>query len=215
MQISNTESPVVLRYDVDQFPFRRIMASHLRVGSLEMVHKQFGCPAITADNDQETPLHRAMYRVGEQFQSVYRSFVRDWVEPLLGEAVVFQSVPSFRYQAPGTVAVGQWHRDSDFGHGSSEINVWVPLTSTERSSSVWIESAPAAQDCAPVVVPHGSAMLFNAVALTHGNVKNVSRHTRVSFEFRVIRASCYNARSEVSVKQRKAFRVGEYFDRFA
>jgi len=213
MQVGNT--PVVLPYDVDRFPFRRLMATHLCVGSLEMVHTRFGAPTITPNNDQETALHRAMYRVGEEFHAVYRSFVRDWLQPLVGEPVVFQAVPSFRYQSPGTVAVGRWHRDSDFGHAPAEMNIWVPLTTTERSSAVWIESAPGAQDYAPVPVPHGSAMLFDAVSLKHGNVENVSGKTRVSFEFRVVRESCYEARSEVSLKQRKAFRLGDYFDKLA
>lgn len=209
----SNDRPMVAPYDVHQFPFRQIMTSHLGVGPLELVHTHFGAPVITAANDQETPLHRAMYRVGEAFQDVYRAFVRDWVVPLFGESVVFQTVPSFRYQPPNSVAVGRWHRDTDFGHGPAETNIWVPLTSTARSSAVWIESAPGARDYAPALVPLGSAMVFNAAALEHGNVVNVSGKTRVSFEFRVIRESCYEGRPQVSVKRRKAFRVGDYFDR--
>jgi len=77
-----------------------------------------------------------------------------------------------------------------------------------------MESGPGMQDFAPVVVPFGCAMFFDAVSLLHGNIKNTSKHTRVSFEFRVIKESCYEARAERSVKQHKLFQVGDYFDRF-
>jgi hypothetical protein len=203
----------ILPYDSIRYPFREIMESHLAVGSLELLHNHFYMPKITAENDQEAPLHREMYRIGPAFGTVYRKFVQDWVQPIIGSSVVFQKVPSLRYQAPGTVAVGAWHRDSDFGHGRGEINVWVPLTSSEPSSSVWLESQPDRGDFGPAMVPFGCAMLFDAVSLMHGNVINTSQYTRVSFEFRVIKESAYGARSERSVKQRKRFQVGDYFDR--
>lgn len=206
--------PLIKAFDQSRYPFRRLMESHLDVRPLELVHKYFGAPRISGENDQETRLHEAMYEIGSEFNDVYRSFMRDWVQSLLGDAVVFQAVPSFRYQPPGTVAVGSWHRDSDFGHGESEINVWVPLTISEETSSVWMESAPGKRDFSPVVVPLGSAMIFDAVSLTHGNVPNRTSNTRVSFEFRVIMESSYEPRAEKSVKQSKQFKIGHYFDKF-
>jgi ectoine hydroxylase-related dioxygenase (phytanoyl-CoA dioxygenase family) len=205
--------PIVLRYDVSRYPFRKIMESHLRVEPLESVHAYYGMPTITSANDQETNLHRAMYSIGEEFLSVYRAFVRDWVQLIIEDSVIFQKMPSFRHQPPGTVAVGKSHRDSDFGHSASEINIWVPLTQSEPSSSLWIESSPGMKDFAPVVVPFGCAMVFDAVSLEHGNKVNTSKNTRVSFECRVIKESCYEARAERSVKQHKLFQVGDYFDR--
>ena len=204
--------PAVRAFDTQRYPFRQIMAAHLGGGDLESLHERFEVPSITPANDQETDLHRAMYRVGAKFRETYRLFVRDWVQPLFDEDVIFQTAPSLRYQPPGSVAVGRWHRDADFGHGTSEINVWVPLTVTDASTSVWLESSPGSEDYGPTLVPYGSAMLFRAVGLMHGNVASRPGRTRVSFEFRVMRASSYRAAARKSVKQGLAFRIGEYFD---
>ncbi|WP_433662254.1 hypothetical protein ACQPW1_08915 [Nocardia sp. CA-128927] len=188
------------------------MRSHLGVDTLEDLHKYHDVPRLTSENEQATDLHRLLYKIGREFYDVYARFVAEWVRPLFGEDVVYQSKPNFRFQVPGDVAVAKWHRDSESGHHPSETNIWVPLTTVNDRNCVWLESSKGARDFQPAVVSVGSALIFKASSLEHGNVPNTSGRTRVSFEFRVIRASEYQDRDEVSVNLGKRFAVGDYFE---
>ena len=37
------------------------------------------------------------------------------------------------------MAVGEFHRDSDFGHDTHEVNFWLPFTDAYETNTVWIE----------------------------------------------------------------------------
>ncbi|MFI6173447.1 hypothetical protein ACIBCN_42180 [Nocardia sp. NPDC051052] len=202
-----------LPYDMRKYPFDQLMRTHLGVEALEDLHEYHNAPRLTSENEQATDLHRLLYKIGQEFYDVYTRFVADWVRPLFGEGLVYQSRPNFRFQLPGDVAVAEWHRDSDVGHHASETNIWIPLTTVNERNCVWLESAHGARDFKPAVVSVGSALIFKATDLLHGNVKNTSGRTRVSFEFRVIKASEYQDRDEVSVNLSKRFAVGDYFER--
>ncbi|MBF6173230.1 hypothetical protein [Nocardia blacklockiae] len=203
-----------LRYDVVEYPFAEIMREHLDVPALEKLHHYHNIPDLTPENEQSTTLHKQMYDIGATFQSIYLAFVKHVVEPHFGEKLVYQKKPNLRFQFPGSVAVANWHRDSDVGHAEYETNIWVPLTAVNDKNCVWMESRPGLGDYRPAVVPFGSALIFQAAALRHGNMPNTSDQTRVSFEFRVIKAADYQDRDERSVNMHKRFALGDYFDQF-
>ncbi|QIS04256.1 hypothetical protein F5X71_19670 [Nocardia brasiliensis] len=202
-----------LEYDLQKYPFDQIVRTHLGVERLEDLHRHHVVPRLTTENEQSTELHRLMYTIGQDFYDVYTRFVAEWVQPLFGAEVVFQERPNFRFQTPGNVAVARWHRDSDAGHHRRETNIWVPLTAVNECNCVWLESRSGSEEFQPAVVSVGSALIFNACELKHGNVRNTSGQTRVSFEFRVILAAEYQDSEKVSVNLGRRFALGEYFRR--
>lgn len=202
-----------LPYDVRKYPFDQLMRTHLGVETLEDLHSHHDVPRLTTENEQATHLHRLLYEIGPDFDEVYTQFVAEWVRPLFGEDLVYQAKPNFRFQMPDNLAVAEWHLDSEAGHHVRETNIWIPLTTVNDRNCVWLESKPGTREFQPAVVSVGSALIFNASELMHGNVLNTSGQTRVSFEFRVIRASEYRDSDKVSVNLGQKFVLGEYFRR--
>src|SRR5688572_4638723 len=109
-------SRLIVRYDTERYPFARIMADHLGVPDLGLLHHTYQFPLLTRGTDQATELHRRMYEIGEEFFEAYRRFVAEQVLDLLGEDTVFQRIPNFRAQIPANVGVGSFHRDRDNNH---------------------------------------------------------------------------------------------------
>jgi hypothetical protein len=203
----------LLYYSGTRYPFTELMREHLGVERLELLHLVWPLAPLTEATEQTTPLHRIMYGVGEKFMATYRRFVVDVIQPYVGEPVVLQSVPNFRFQMPNSAAVTSWHRDKDAGHDERELNIWVPLTSVCSRTCVWLESSPGLEDYSPALVPEGCALVFDGANLRHGNVMNTSSFTRVSFDFRVIRESEYEDRAQTSMNLGKRFAIGDYFER--
>ena len=129
-------------YDVDRFPFDELMRVHLGVPRLESLHQRYPTLPLTPDTEQSTYLHKMMYRISDDFVEMYDDFLKQCVEPRVGEELIFQAIPNFRFQMPASQGVARWHRDSDMGHSPSELNFWVPLTDVAPSTSLWIESNP-------------------------------------------------------------------------
>jgi hypothetical protein len=202
----------VIHYSQNRYPFAELMRHHLGVGPLELLHLVWPLAPLTKSTEQKTALHQRMYAIGDEFKSVYRRFVVDVIQPFVGERVVLQCIPNFRFQMPNSAAVTSWHRDKDTGHGERELNIWVPLTAVCSRNCVWLESSPGLEDYLPAVVPEGCALVFDGANLRHGNVVNTSSFTRVSFDFRVIKESEYEDRAQTSVNLGKRFAVGEYFE---
>jgi hypothetical protein len=115
-------SKLVVRYDVARYSFARIMADHLGVADLGLLHHTYQFPLLTRETDQAMELHRRLYEVGEALHLTYRRFVAEQVRDLVGEDLVFQKAPNLRAQIPANVGVGAFHRDRDNNHSPAEIN---------------------------------------------------------------------------------------------
>jgi hypothetical protein len=201
-------------YDATTFPFAEMVRRHLAIPDLRDVHEVYPSAVPTTESDQHTPLHDALYGVGPEFSVLYRRFVAALVVPDLGQDVVFQKRPNFRFQPPGSTAVRRWHKDSEFGHSVHEINYWVPLTTATVDNCVWIAPSDDPSTAIPMPCEPGEVLVFSGATLRHGNKPNQSDRTRVSFEFRVIPRDRYEARDETSVVMGKQFALGDYFDEF-
>ena len=145
----------------------------------------------TRESDQATDYHARFYARMAAFLPTYYRFVLSVLADSVTE-VYIQRVPTFRVHLRGSVAVGTWHRDSEFFHTSSETNYWVPLTRAFGTNSLWIESRPVAADVGDVVVFLGSEVL-------HGNLVNTTPISRVSFDFRTLPRADYRASDLKSV----------------
>jgi hypothetical protein len=201
---------VIIDYDLERFPFPSIVAEH--VGSpLDRLHEHHSYERLARGTEQHTPLHAVLYAIGPGFHELYRSFVEEVVAPAIGDDLLVQRIPNFRFQLPGNVAVRGFHRDRDDGHQEAEINCWVPLTPVEESSAVWIESIEGKGDHRPVLVQPGDMLVFDGANLEHGNVVHDGCSTRVSFDFRVVRRSLFEVSDRRSMYRSVRFDVGEYF----
>lgn len=213
----------IVRYDTGRYPFREAVARALGLGpdvELEKIHEEpggFYYPLLTRERDQSTDWHRRFYAGWDHPGGVgqlYRRFLLEVVaergdtDPLL-----YQRVPTFRVQLPGNVAVGEFHRDLDYGHQAEEFNWWVPVTRARRTATVWVESAPGRRDFRPVELNYGEALLFSGATLMHGNYPNRTGETRVSFDFRVLPERDYRDQGRVSVSLGVPMRVGAYWER--
>jgi hypothetical protein len=202
---------VVVRYDLERFPFPAIVEKH--VGhALPLLHETYSYDRLRRGTEQHTELHALLYEVGPVFHETYRRFLHEVVRPLLGDDLVFQRIPNFRFQLPGNVAVRGFHRDREDGHQAAEINCWVPLTPVDETSAVWMETWEGAGNHAPAVVQPGELLVFDGSNLEHGNQVNASATTRVSFDFRVARRSVFLDSPDRSMYRDVSFRVGDYFD---
>jgi ectoine hydroxylase-related dioxygenase (phytanoyl-CoA dioxygenase family) len=132
---------------------------------------------------------------------------------MMDDNLIYQRVPTFRVQLPNNLSVGEFHRDRDYGHDPSEINIWLPLTQARDSSTVWIESFEGCEDYKPYNLDNGQFLLFDGANLKHGNQINRTGFTRVSFDFRIIPASRYKPNDRLSINTKKRMVIGDYFEK--
>lgn len=127
---------------------------------------------------------------------------------------MYQKAPTFRVHLPGNVAVGAFHVDSQYNHQPAELNFWVPLTSALAENTIHIESEPGKGDHAPVCLSPGQVLVFEGSKYSHGNIKNTSNVSRVSFDLRALRMSQYDPDwGRVSHNTVKRFVIGGYYER--
>ena len=69
---------------------------------------------------------------------------------------------------PNNKAVGEFHRDRDYNHPLDEINIWVPITSSKKTNTIWIESKFDKNDYKPMNLDYGQFLIFDS-GLKHGN----------------------------------------------
>ena len=201
----------LIDFDLDQYPLPELVRQQLGVAQLDEIHSIADYPLLTRENDQKTVFHERFYAIGDEFFEVYRRLLVDVVQPLFGENLIYQRVPTFRVHLPNNVAVGEMHRDRDYSHGHGEVNLWLPFTPAWDTNTVWIESAEGSGDLEPYACGVGQMLMFDGVNLLHGNVQNTTGKTRVSADFRVIPESQYVPRDAVTINTKLDFVVGGYF----
>ena len=129
-----------------------------------------------------------------EFLALYEQFIAEVIVPLVGcapnggQGLVYQAQPIFRAFLPHHLAVGPRHTDAEYHPMPSEINIWLPLTDAYESNSLQVESSPGAGDFEPITCGYGTLFSFRGNACEHFTEFNVSDATRVSLDFRVIRA---------------------------
>ncbi len=204
----------VVAYPVDEFPLSSAVAVMLAVDDLAASHEAFAAPPerFVRATDQSTVLHQRFYKAVSGGFPLYEAFAR-WVLASLGEhePMYLQRIPNLRLQLPENIAVGEFHRDSDYGHPDGELNVWVPLTSSERSSTIWVASDPDSESARPWVLDVGEVLRFDGRNLLHGNVPNTTGATRVSLDFRYLPCRKLGSSSLRSVNTAMRFCPGNYY----
>jgi len=166
--------------------------------------------------DSSTSFHKRFYdkyRAGwPEMVNTYEDFVRSVVAPTYPMRILYQRFPTFRIHLPGNVAVGAFHNDAAFGHPKGEKNYIIPLTNSDGSASVWVESEPGKQDFEPMRMRVGELIAFDGNVLTHGNHRNCTNAARVSMDFRILPLARYHEESaQESITLGTKFKEGEYY----
>jgi hypothetical protein len=200
--------PYKISYDTARWPWQDVVLQALKLRSLKFTG--LVTPLLTRESDTHTILHSRFFRAFEAdncgLHTLYRRFVRECILPRWGLSVaVMQTVPDFRVQTAGNVAVGEFH--TDYGHHPCEQNFWLPFTDTDEHNCVWIESEPGKGDYSPYPVRYGEILVFPGAVLTHGNMPNRS-HDRVSIDFRLSLPETFTASGLKTINGHKSFTLG-------
>lgn len=164
--------------------------------------------------DSTTVFHKTFYdkyRKGwPEMEAEYRKLIQEIA--LTSTNFVYQKFPTFRVHLPKNIAVGAFHKDKDFNHPAGEINFIIPLTDSQGTASVWVESKEDRGDYSPMKMNTDNLICFDGNNLTHGNKVNETGKTRVSMDFRILPLACYNqAQAKESMTTKTKFTIGEYY----
>ncbi|KAJ3059757.1 hypothetical protein HDU98_004200 [Podochytrium sp. JEL0797] len=108
----------------------------------------------------------------------------------------YQFPPSLRIHPPSPL-FKRSHRDLEYGHQSSEINFWLPLTPTHAPNATMEIESNVSQDglsnpYIPVRLDVGEIQRFHGTLLHHRVGANETDRTRVSLDFRVSIRECFD-----------------------
>lgn len=168
---------------------------------------------VIRENDQKTSFHKTFYDNFEgKFLEEYRDFVSKVVKPLISpdEPLVYQVKPSFRIHLQNNKSVGEYHKDSDYGHPIEEINIFLPFTKCWETNTIWIENDNGEKQNYDLNL--GQFLIFRGGLLKHGNKENKEGKTRVSIDFRVIPLSKFKPTEYSSVNTGKKIEIGDYYE---
>lgn len=209
------KTPYKIFYDIEKFPFREIIKNIFSVDGLEKLHTIKNYDLLEREKDQSTIWHKKYYESFEnEFKTNYLNLIEYIKKCFDYEELVYQKIPTFRVQlGNGNVAVGEWHKDKSYNHGTDEVNFWLPFTNTNKHNSIWIESEEDKGDYRPYEVKYGEILVFNGANLKHGNQKNQSDDTRVSVDFRLVDPKKFVPNSAGSINMDSKFDIGGYFEK--
>lgn len=207
--------PYKIQYDKNKFDFKKTLLDIFGVNSLEKLHLLEHYDLLSRKKDQSTIWHKMYYDSFEsKLMPIYIDFVRHIKNCFGYEELIYQKIPTFRvHLANGNVAVGEWHKDKMYNHGVYEVNFWMPFVDTNSFNTIWIESSEDRGDYTPHEVKHGEILVFNGASLSHGNQKNTSCDTRVSFDFRLVDPKRFKPNGSESINTKTKFDIGAYFEK--
>jgi len=210
---------MIFSYDTIKFPFEKITKSYLGCDDLTLVHQNnLFEQTLEKGTDQAQPLHKKFYNsmdadLGQRLIKTYREFVSEIIFPFYGEPILFQRFPTFRVHQPSNVAVFAWHRDRDFNHHPKAINYFLPVTKAFGTNTFWYEKNENKEVYIPMELDYGQIAQWDGANCRHGNKKNETNQTRVSFDFRILKEKDYDPLSiHKSITQGINFKIGEYYD---
>ncbi len=192
-------------YGGTRYNFLDAVRKHLNVYDLTRIHELCDNVLVTRETDQDNPFQKRFYSIDEPFYTIYREFVHNFVEPIFGEKVVYQKIPTFRIQLPDNLAVGEKHKDSDYSHSTDEVNFWVPLTPAYDTNTIWIEGEPVQP------MTWGEVLIFDGANKEHENKVNKEGASRVSFDFRVMPKSKFKPSDKESINTHMKMDIGGYW----
>ena len=200
-------------YSTKEYPFAKLVQEHFDCLDLRYLHTKASkeYELVVRENDFKTEFHEKFYEIENVFFNLYEAFIRNVILPKYNESLVYQRIPNFRIHMPNNLAVGEFHRDTDYGHSENEMNVYLPLTRAYGTNTFLVESKKDKKDYNPVELKYGEFAIWSG-ALEHGNYQNTTGVSRVSVDFRILLKSIYQERDGSTINTNMKFKIGEYFD---
>ena len=113
---------------------------------LQALHEHVGpYPLFRPGHDNSTDTHQRFYGQHLQQCGLYQALCRRVIR-LIGEPCYVQQIPTYRFGLPDNRWVGNFHRDSDFGHSRYELNAICALTPMLGSSALHVETKDASRE---------------------------------------------------------------------
>ncbi|WP_413404381.1 MULTISPECIES: hypothetical protein [unclassified Synechococcus] len=183
---------------------------------LESLHEYVGpYPLFRPGHDNSTDTHQRFYGQHSQQSGLYEALCRRVVR-LIGEPCYVQQIPTYRFGLPDNRWVGNFHRDSDFGHSRYELNAICALTPMWGSSALHVERSDASREFEPMELQVGEVILFDHIDRLHGCPINREGVSVASIDFRFVLARfaqdafCSKA---TSINTGTPFLPGHYFSK--
>lgn len=158
----------------------------------------------------------------DEFNEIYHKFVQREIMPLVTKEnkLVIQKTPNIRFSIPEYSAIGQnpkddyedivgYHKDADFGHDEDEINFIVPLTAMYDSNSIYYETNIESNKFMNLKLDISQMFQGYLNQLHHYNKRNETKHTRISFDLRVMEYEKYMKKREKFANTK--FELGKYY----
>ena len=203
------------KYNIDTYNFVGKVEKLYNVNDLSEIHSDWS-GAIKYDilddieADQKTVYHKYFYNniKDTNWYSVYDSFIKEFIQPIIGKEILYQKIPTFRVHQPDNLAVATFHRDGDYSHSKDEINFYLPLTKAWGNNTVWTETVVDKKDFIPIEGDVGDVWLWRGANLLHGNELNDTGKSRVSIDFRVLPKSLYVDNNMISISNKTKMIIG-------
>lgn len=181
---------------------------------LQALHQHVGpYPLFKPGEDNNTETHQRFYRQHSEQQFLYQALCRRVIRTI-GESCYIQRIPTYRFGLPGNRWVGNFHRDSDFGHSCYELNAICALTPMVGSSALHVEQMDGSREFAPLELQTGDLILFDHIDRLHGCPINREGVSVASIDFRFVPARFAKEAfrsQEISINTGTAFLPGHYF----
>jgi hypothetical protein len=205
-----------------------------KYGFAELVSVLYNRPLDELDNNEEktnlglgtdthTEFHRIFYDRMDapdgwlEFIETYTGFLKEIIHPLfIDDTLIYQKYPNIRFSRPSAKAVYRWHcdGDTDHRHPVGEVNIYLPLTDSYDTNTIWVESVPGLGDYDPINLKYGEFLIGYLNQQRHGNRVNETGRTRVSFDFRVVPGFAHDETCTAeAVTTKQVFKVGGYYDK--
>jgi hypothetical protein len=207
---------VYITYSPELYPFADIVKECLGIPSLGSLHndKRAEWDLIERETDQKTPFHKLYYdSFTVKVKPVWDKFVREIIAPKIEDNILYQTIPTFRVQIPGNLAVGEFHYDSEYGHQDGAMNLFIPFVDVNEFNTIHAESSHGKGDFKPMLCRYGEVIVWDGVNLRHGNVINTSNETRVSMDARIISVSNFLEPTNYSINMKIPLGEGGYYTR--
>ena len=206
-------------YDTDKYDFVNEIGNLYDINDLDLIHTQWK-DAKTYDvlddvtTDQLTIYHKKFYNESKntKFYDIYKHFISEFIQPIIGEEILYQKIPTFRVHQPSNLAVAAFHRDSDYSHSEHEVNFYLPLTKAWGNNTIWTETERDKKDFQPIEAEVGDVWMWNGANLLHGNKINDTGKSRVSVDFRILPLSKYKKNERTSITNKTKMTIGEYWN---
>tara|TARA_R110000824_G_scaffold326043_2_gene512948 strand:+ start:14422 stop:15102 length:681 start_codon:yes stop_codon:yes gene_type:complete len=209
--------PKLFDYNIEDYVFVEALSKWFKCDDLSEAHRDYSSDfdVLTFETDQSTIFHKTFYSMPKdsKFYTIYNTFVKNEIQELFDEEIIYQRIPTFRAQVPNNLGVAEWHKDKQYNHSSKEVNIYLPLTDAYDTSTVWTETQEGLEDYAPLNATYGEYYVWNGANWNHGNKKNKTGKTRISIDFRIMPISKYKDNHRTSTSNSTKMTIGHYWSK--